>query len=158
MFSFPFPTGKKKICSLLHQRYKDFSPCLIQGLLKVFFPGKSGDDLDADRNLKAMKKRSTLKLLLELFFVGVVEDSAIFNNIIKDLTSIEHLRDRDTTLTNLTLLASFARQGRILLGLPPTGQDHEEVHNFFLNFYIPWHCSCNLFICFVFFPLLFNYF
>ncbi|KAL4017885.1 hypothetical protein IC575_021461 [Cucumis melo] len=115
-----------QICSLLHQRYKDFSPCLIQGLLKVFFPGKSGDELDADRNLKAMKKRSTLKLLMELFFVGVVEDSAIFNNIIKDLTSIEHLRDRDTTLTNLTLLASFARQGRILLGLPPTAQDHEE--------------------------------
>lgn len=77
-----------------------------------------------------MKKRSTLKLLLELFFVGVIEDCAIFNNIIKDLTSIEHLRDRDATLTNLTLLASFARQGRILLGLPPTGQDHEEVHIF----------------------------
>ncbi|KAG2730010.1 hypothetical protein I3843_01G269600 [Carya illinoinensis] len=47
-----------QICSLLHQRYKDFSPSLIQGLLKVFFPGKSGDDLDADRNLKAMKKRT----------------------------------------------------------------------------------------------------
>ncbi|XP_022990211.1 regulator of nonsense transcripts UPF2-like [Cucurbita maxima] len=115
-----------QICSLLHKRYKDFSPCLIQGLLKAFFPGKSGDELEADRNSKAMKKRSSLKLLLELFFVGVVEDSAIFNNIIKDLTSAEHLRDRDTTLTNLTLLASFARQARILLGLPPTGHDHEE--------------------------------
>ncbi|XP_022957155.1 regulator of nonsense transcripts UPF2-like [Cucurbita moschata] len=115
-----------QICSLLHKRYKDFSPCLIQGLLKAFFPGKSGDELEADRNSKAMKKRSSLKLLLELFFVGVVEDSSIFNNIIKDLTSVEHLRDRDTTLTNLTLLASFARQARILLGLPPTGQDHEE--------------------------------
>jgi len=103
---------------------------LIQGLLKAFFPGKSGDELEADRNSKAMKKRSSLKLLLELFFVGVVEDSSIFNNIIKDLTSVEHLRDRDTTLTNLTLLASFARQARILLGLPPTGQDHEEVHSF----------------------------
>lgn len=88
-----------------------------------------------------MKKRSTLKLLMELFFVGVVEDSAIFNNIIKDLTSIEHLRDRDTTLTNLTLLASFARQGRILLGLPPTAQDHEEVNNFFSISTHPQHCS-----------------
>lgn len=117
-----------KICSLLHQRYKDFSPSLIQGLLKVFFPGKSGDDLDADRNLKAMKKRSTLKLLSELYFVGVIEDSGIFMNIIKDLTSLEHLKDRDTTQTNLTLLASFARQGRIFLGLPLSGQEiHEEV-------------------------------
>ncbi|XP_062092881.1 regulator of nonsense transcripts UPF2 [Humulus lupulus] len=115
-----------QICSLLHQRYKDFSPSLVQGLLKVFFPGKSGDDSDTDRNLKAMKKRSTLKLLLELYFVGVIEDSAIFVSIIKDLTSIEHLKDRDTTQTNLSLLASFARQGRIFLGLPLTGQEVYE--------------------------------
>ncbi|KAK6929264.1 Up-frameshift suppressor 2, C-terminal [Dillenia turbinata] len=76
----------KAICSLLHQRYKDFSPSLIQGLLKVFFPGKSGDDLDSDRNMKAVKKCSTLKLLLELYFVGIFEDISIFINIIKDLT------------------------------------------------------------------------
>ncbi|XP_022746547.1 regulator of nonsense transcripts UPF2-like isoform X2 [Durio zibethinus] len=115
-----------QICSLLHQRYKDFSPSLIQGLLKVFFPGKSGDDLDADRNLKAMKKRSTLKLLLELYFVGVIEDNGIFINIIKDLTSTEHLKDRDATQTNLTLLASFARQGRVFLGLPVSGQEIQD--------------------------------
>ncbi|KAF7803922.1 Regulator of nonsense transcripts UPF2 [Senna tora] len=116
-----------QICSLLHQRYKDFAPSLIQGLLKVFSPGKSGDEADADRNLKAMKKRSTLKLLLELYFVGVIEDSGIFINIIKDLTSAEQLKDRDATQTSLTLLSSFARQGRTFLGLPVTGQEiHEE--------------------------------
>ncbi|KAJ6901964.1 regulator of nonsense transcripts UPF2-like [Populus alba x Populus x berolinensis] len=115
-----------QICSLLHQRYKDFSPSLVQGLLKVFFPGKSGEDLDVDKNSKAMKKRSTLKLLLELYFVGVTEDSSIFINIIKDLTSIENLKDRDTTQTNLTLLASFARQGRVFLGLSLSGQETQE--------------------------------
>ncbi|XP_011046308.1 PREDICTED: regulator of nonsense transcripts UPF2-like [Populus euphratica] len=115
-----------QICSLLHQRYKDFSPSLVQGLLKIFFPGKSGEDLDVDKNSKAMKKRSTLKLLLELYFVGVTEDSSIFINIIKDLTSIENLKDRDTTQTNLTLLASFARQGRVFLGLPLSGQETQE--------------------------------
>ncbi|CAB4301017.1 unnamed protein product [Prunus armeniaca] len=116
-----------QICSLLHQRYKDFSPSLLQGLLKIFFPGKSGDDLDVDKNLRAMKKRSTLKLLLELFFVGVIEDGGIFVNIIKDLTSGEHLKDRDTTQTNLTLLASFARQGRMFINLPLSGPEiHEE--------------------------------
>ncbi|KAM7492124.1 hypothetical protein LguiA_035045 [Lonicera macranthoides] len=112
-----------QICSLLHQRYKDFSPSLVQGLLKSFFPGKSAEDLDADRNLKAMKKRSSLKLLLELYFVGVIEDSVIFVNIIKDLTSVEHLKDRDAAHTNLSLLASFARQGRYFLGLPQSGQE-----------------------------------
>ncbi|TQE03789.1 hypothetical protein C1H46_010596 [Malus baccata] len=74
-----------------------------------------------------MKKRSTLKLLSELFFVGVIEDGGIFVNIIKDLASGEHLKDRDTTQTNLTLLASFARQGRMFLGLPLAGPEiHEE--------------------------------
>ncbi|EES07187.1 hypothetical protein BDA96_04G237300 [Sorghum bicolor] len=112
-----------QVCSLLHQRYKDFSPCLIQGLLKVFFPGKSGDDLDADKNSRAMKKRSTLKLLIELYFVGIVEDASIFVNIIKDLTSAEHLKDREGTQTNLSLLSTFARQGKFFLGLQSHGQE-----------------------------------
>ncbi|XP_041998089.1 regulator of nonsense transcripts UPF2-like [Salvia splendens] len=112
-----------QICSLLHQRYKEFAPSLVQGLLKVFVLGKSVEDLDADKNSRAMKKRSTLKLLLELYFVGVIEDTGIFVNIIKDLTSPEHLKDRDATQTNLSLLASFARQGRFLLGFPLTEQD-----------------------------------
>ncbi|PKA55497.1 Regulator of nonsense transcripts UPF2 [Apostasia shenzhenica] len=117
-----------QVCSLLHQRYKDFSPCLIQGLLKVFSSGKSGDDLEADKSLKAMKKRSTLKLLIELYFVGVVEDASIFVNIVKDLTSLENLKDRDATQTNLSLLASFARQGRFFLGLHQTGQEVDEFY------------------------------
>lgn len=79
--------------------------------------------------MKAMKKRSSLKLLLELYFVGVIEDCSMFINIIKDLTSAEQLKDIDSAQTSLTLLSSFARQGRIFLGLPVTGQDiHEEVH------------------------------
>ncbi|CAA2971180.1 regulator of nonsense transcripts UPF2 [Olea europaea subsp. europaea] len=123
---FPGNSFLYQICSLIHQRYKDFSSSLVQGLLKIFLPGKSTEDLDGDKNSKAMKKRSTLKLLLELYFVGVVEDSSLFTNIIKDLTSTEHFKDRDATQTNLSLLASFARQGRYLLGLPLTGQDTLE--------------------------------
>ncbi|CAO2825354.1 unnamed protein product [Amaranthus hypochondriacus] len=115
-----------QICSLLHQRYPDFSASLTQGLSKVFFPGKAVDDLETDRNTKAMKKRSTLKLLLELYFVGVIEDSGIFVNIIKDLTSVEHLKDRDATQTNLSLLTTFARQGRIFMGLPLSGPEAND--------------------------------
>ncbi|TVU15168.1 hypothetical protein EJB05_38675 [Eragrostis curvula] len=109
-----------QICSLIHQRYIDFAPCLIQGLLKVFLPEKSVES-DADKNARAMKKRSTLRLLIELYFVGIVEDASAFTTIIKELTSLEHLKDRETTQTNLSLLASFARQGRVFIGL-----QHEE--------------------------------
>ncbi|XP_074308336.1 regulator of nonsense transcripts UPF2-like [Silene latifolia] len=116
-----------QICSFLHQRYPDFSSSISQGFLKVFFPGKVAEDLDTDRNSKAMNKRSMLKLLLELYFVGVIEDSSIFVIIIKDLASVEHLKDRDNTQTNLSLLATFARQGRAFLGLPLSGPEfHEE--------------------------------
>eukprot|EP01018_Ginkgo_biloba_P009187 Gb_41555 [translate_table: standard] len=115
-----------QVCSLLHQRYKDFSPNLIQGLLKVFFPGKASEDADMDRSSRAMKKRSTLKLLMELYFVGVIEDASFFINIIKDLTSTEHFRDRDSTQMHLSLLVSFARQGRVFLGLPFSGQDVQD--------------------------------
>ncbi|KAH9311223.1 hypothetical protein KI387_026258, partial [Taxus chinensis] len=115
-----------QVCSLLHQRYKDFSPTLIQGLLKIFFPGKASEDVDADRSLRAIKKRSTLKLLMELYFVGVIEDSSFFINIIKDLTSTDHFKDRDTTQTHLSLLVSFVRQGRVFLGLPLSGQDVQD--------------------------------
>lgn len=141
-----------KICSLLHQRYKDFAPSLVQGLLKVFSPGKPGDESDTDRNLKAMKKRSSLKLLLELFFVGVIEDGGIFINIIKDLTSGEQLKDRDAAQTSLTLLSSFARQGRIFLGLSVSGPEiHEEV--FLLLIFIRIF-SCFVLLIFVHFSFL----
>ena len=75
-----------------------------------------------------MKKRSTLKLLMELYFVGIVEDASTFINIIKDLTSVEHLKDRETTQTNLSLLASFVRQGQHFLELQKHGQEaYDEV-------------------------------
>ncbi|KAJ7289004.1 hypothetical protein O6H91_Y308000 [Diphasiastrum complanatum] len=115
-----------QICSLLHQRYKDFSSSLLQGLMKTFFPGKAGEDVDGDRSLRAMRKRSTLKFLMELYYCGVFEDASIFLNIIKDLTNVDNLRDRETTQTNLSLLVSFARQGRTLLGLNLGGPDVNE--------------------------------
>ncbi|GAB2225830.1 hypothetical protein Droror1_Dr00021597 [Drosera rotundifolia] len=117
-----------QVCSLLHQRYQDFSTILIQSLSKIFTPGKNIEDLETDRNTKAVKKRSTLRLLLELFFVGVIEDSNIFINVIKDLTGTEQLKDRDIIQTNLSLLSTFAKQGRIFLGLPfPAPDANEEI-------------------------------
>ena len=125
-------------------------PTLIQGLLKVFSPGKSGDETDSDKNLKAMKKRSSLKLLLELFFVGVIEDGGIFISIIKDLTSVEQLKDREATQTSLTLLSSFARQGRIFLGLSVTGPEiHEEVILLLIHYINYIASACFLLIVFV---------
>lgn len=60
--------------------------------------------------------------------MGIVEDATVFVNIIKDLTSTEYLKDREATQTNLSLLTSFAKQGKYFLGLPLPERDiHEEV-------------------------------
>lgn len=120
------PDSVLQVCSLLHQRYKDFSPNLIQGLVKMFFPGKTADDVETDRGQRAMRRRSTLRLLVELYFCGVFEDAGIFVTIIKDLTSADHLKDREVAQMNLSLLVSFARQARVLLGLPLGNHDVQE--------------------------------
>jgi regulator of nonsense transcripts 2 len=92
----------------------------------IFFPGKSVEP-DSDKNTRAMKKRSALRLLIELYFVGIVEDASTFIAIIKELTSLQHLKDRETTQTNLSQLASFARQGRFFLGLQHEEDTDDEV-------------------------------
>lgn len=115
-----------QVCSLLHQRYNDFSPNLLQGLLKVFSPGKIVDDPDGDKSYRALRKRSTLRLLTELYFGGVIEEASVFVSIIRELTNLEHLRDREAVQMNLSLLLSFVRQGRVFFGLPLLGQDVQE--------------------------------
>ncbi|CAA3033701.1 regulator of nonsense transcripts UPF2 [Olea europaea subsp. europaea] len=69
-----------QICSLLHQRYKDFSSSLVRGLLKTFLPGKPPEDVDRDKNSRAIFARQGRYLLglpltgqdiLEEFFKGL---------------------------------------------------------------------------------------
>jgi hypothetical protein len=137
----------KQVCSLLHQRYKDFAPTLLTGLQKMFFPGK-GDEIESDRSSRAMRKRSTLRLLMELYFCGVFEEGNLFVNIVKDLTNTDHLQDRETTQTNLSLLVSFARQGRGLLSLPLSGQDGQE--EVFLHQHQRFNLLVTMFFIFLF--------
>ncbi len=132
---------------MLHQRYKDFAPTLLTGLQKMFFPGK-GDEIESDRSSRAMRKRSTLRLLMELYFCGVFEEGNLFVNIVKDLTNTDHLRDRETTQTNLSLLVSFARQGRGLLSLPLSGQDGQE--EVFLHQHQRFNLLVTMFFIFLF--------
>ena len=62
-------------------------------------------------------------------FDGVIEDTGIFITIIRDLASLEHLKDRDTSHKKRSLLASFARHARYFIGLSHVGEELvEEVH------------------------------
>nr|KAJ0200144.1 hypothetical protein LSAT_V11C600308900 [Lactuca sativa] len=78
------------------------------------------------QKLKGLEKAKCFKLILELLFDGVIEDTGIFITIIRDLASLEHLKDRDTAHTNLSFLAIFARHARYFIGLSHAGEELVE--------------------------------
>eukprot|EP00850_Spirogloea_muscicola_P011490 SM000071S21114 [mRNA] locus=s71:436824:443196:- [translate_table: standard] len=118
-----------QVCVYMHQQYKDFTPALIPSLVKVVIPiGKSGtEDGQADA-LNTVRKRGALRLLTELYFLGLYDDAAILVAVIKELSSRDIMKsdkDRDVLLGNMTLLVSFARHARPLLRLQPNETEAE---------------------------------
>eukprot|EP00850_Spirogloea_muscicola_P006728 SM000032S12112 [mRNA] locus=s32:567211:573564:- [translate_table: standard] len=118
-----------QVCVYMHQQYKDFTPALIPSLVKVIIPiGKSGtEDGQADA-LNTVRKRGALRLLTELYFLGLYDDAAILVAVSKELSSRDIMKsdkDRDLLLGNMTLLVSFARHARPLLKIQPNEAEAE---------------------------------
>eukprot|EP00897_Mesotaenium_endlicherianum_P004511 jgi/Mesen1/4088/ME000214S03269 len=133
---------RRQVCSVLHQRYRDFAPTLVPCLLKALAPppatpalkvggagpvsGGGGDDapdgVAGGSAGSAARKRITLRLLTELFLCGIVSDVAVLMGVLKELTAADTLqskdKDRDAAHTSLALVVSFVRHARILLGFP----------------------------------------
>ncbi len=121
------------ICSLLHQRYPDFSGLLIPSLVK-FFPSPAKQhsqqyqqtaETEQEKNAKLLKKRTVLRLLSELFIVGVYTDTAILFSIFQDLTHWDPSpKDKDINYNNLSLIVSFVRTtSEELLGIKTNRKD-----------------------------------
>jgi len=100
------------MCSLLHQRYAEFSPTLLEGWNKVL-PSKKDEKVN-----NASKLRVDLRLFAELVSVGVFNDKAglgVLANQLLFLTSQDHEEHN-----NLAILLSFARHcGDDYAGLLP---------------------------------------
>ena len=136
------PVALMQVCSLLHQRYRDFSPALLPGLVKLVLPGGSGKPLPTTTLLddssavaggtmlsasKAQRKRTSLRLVLELTLAGLSEDATWLQGLIKDLCSTEQLaaKDSEAVQGSIMLALCLAKHGRPFLGLPVSPEENE---------------------------------
>ncbi len=96
-----------QICSLLHQRYPDFSMSLYENWLKVLQKETLTDNLS--------KFRVDLRLYAELITVHVLPINQSINHLLSILTTLIH---NDKDFSNLTILISFCRL---------CGEDYAEI-------------------------------
>jgi regulator of nonsense transcripts 2 len=96
-----------QICSLLHQRYPDFSMSLYENWLKVLQKETLNDNLS--------KVRVDLRLFAELITVHVLPLNQSINHLLSLLTI---LINNDKDFSNLTILISFCRL---------CGEDYAEI-------------------------------
>ncbi|CAF4552784.1 unnamed protein product [Rotaria socialis] len=96
-----------QMCSLLHQRYPDFSMSLYENWLKVLQKETLTDNLS--------KVRVDLRLYAELVTVHVLPINQSINHL---LTILNALMNNDKDFSNLTILISFCRL---------CGEDYAEI-------------------------------
>jgi hypothetical protein len=64
------------VCVLMHQRYEDFTPKLIEALEKLY---------DVEKQNEFTKKRNILRLLSELYLKGLISE---YKKIFKSLNQM----------------------------------------------------------------------
>ena len=113
--------GAAMVCSVLHQRYKEFSDPktgLLPSLLADFEESSEAD---------AAKRRSTLRFLSELFLIGVLDTIEPIMTLLKKLVK----EDEDATpkvFANLSLIREFAKVAGIdMLGITARDQTIELI-------------------------------
>lgn len=123
------------VISMLHQRYEEFTEALIPGLvslllpsrddkIRVYMKGPSEEMLDP---AVLKKQRVTIRLLVELYLSGVMEEPDQLLHIVEAICSKPDMsklnqegkaRMRQLTTNNITLLTSFAKyHGEEMLGV-----------------------------------------
>lgn len=106
-----------EICTLLHHRYSDFAQGIKEALIKNYF---SKGATSEDSKTLMTRRRSCLRLFLELYLAGVFEGLPSLMKIVKELTLGEYEKSPDLYLIQLTLLSAFVKTGRIqIFHLPP---------------------------------------
>ena len=70
-----------KLCNELHIRYSDFTGPLLGGLKESLLSPPDNDDSGSGK-----KKRIQIRMLIELFQIGVFTEENFFSTLLKDLT------------------------------------------------------------------------
>jgi hypothetical protein len=111
-----------QVCSLLHIRYKHFTPQLLESLLKIFAPPPKSAPESDEKGARLSKRRTALRLLTELLMGGVVTDSGALVGVIKELSKPDQAKDREAAQAAGTLLVAFLKQAKEPLGLSPAAE------------------------------------
>uniref|UniRef100_A0A061R4F1 Regulator of nonsense transcripts 2 n=1 Tax=Tetraselmis sp. GSL018 TaxID=582737 RepID=A0A061R4F1_9CHLO len=111
-----------QVCSVLHQRYAEFSGQLVSSLADLF----GSDQKPLEEN--TAKRRTALRLLADLLYCGVHSEAELLLGIVRDLVPSE--TDRAKMHASLPVLSSLAKScRRELLGAPATAPPAPEEHS-----------------------------
>ncbi|CAF1053524.1 unnamed protein product, partial [Didymodactylos carnosus] len=99
------------LCSLLHQRYQDFSMTLYENWLKVLQPqaiieSASAYQQESKPSLNLSKLRVDLRFFAELITVHVLPQSLSLNYL---LSLLQALVNNDKDFSNITIITSFCK-------------------------------------------------
>eukprot|EP00899_Mesostigma_viride_P014202 jgi/Mesvir1/22783/Mv14173-RA.1 len=124
-----------QVCSALHQRYADFAPALIPALVKqllVPVPVKSASGMalaqpapsdgdGGDLSSRVLRRRVSLRLLLELYQLGVFSEPGPILAVVKSMTNPDllEMKDKELAGAHLSLVVSFAKLAQDALGIHP---------------------------------------
>lgn len=118
-----------EICSLLHQRFADFSPLLQDALMKQLTPppptpansSSNNEQKEKEDNARIIRQRIVLRLFVELYLVNIFKDFSmkerdmLLYNILKKL-----LTHDKTAHVNISLAVTFMKYyGEELTGIIP---------------------------------------
>lgn len=124
-----------EICSLLHQRFSEFSKLLQEALLKQLSPGGhssnnlSGEQKEKEDNTRLARQKAVLPLFIELYLVNVFRDISL--NKEKEMlvvTVLKKLLTVDKNIHNNIPLAVIvmSNYGRELTGIIPQKQEENK--------------------------------
>lgn len=135
-----------QVCSLIHQRYKEFSSSLGESLVKILTGPKAqsgvseetGEGGSSEKSPKTLKKRNVIRLLCELYLCGVLKDPTVVLSVMKEVSSLENLsvkeKEKEAAISHVSLVVTFVRHGRPLFGLPLSTLEAEVPISIFLAF------------------------
>ncbi|KAI9348756.1 armadillo-type protein [Zopfochytrium polystomum] len=102
-----------EICSLLHQRFAEFTPALVPNLVKALGPppnsaGMTPEQKEREEAARVPKQRGMLRLFTELYLVGIVVDppnakESVMATVVKDMFG------SDKDFLNVSIAVSFAK-------------------------------------------------
>ncbi len=134
-----------QVCSCLHRTYAPFAPSLQALLLKTLSQPSDAAESDTERTSRLSRKRSTLKLLFELYAVGVFASAPPLLSALAELAK-DDAAPSDPPHAHLGVLASFAKYAAndpLVLSMQARARSRRDRARFWRDFARCSRCTCS---------------